>query len=179
MLNKRAWTLIVACLLLLGAIQTWATLTKDFEARGADVKDGWSWLRQTGAAANWEFGALPDGETPSNPRACNVRLKALVAPGGNGEPGHDKHMTLKVESGGYGYVFSVVLRDGEAVLGQRSLIRGTDKVALKRLCRTFTETGSLNVSYAWRPTREACCRDNPDYPHHVGVKAESVEVVYR
>lgn len=179
MLNKRAWMLIVAGLLLLGALQTWATLTKDFDAQGADVKDGWSWLRDTGASATWDFGPLPAGEMPSNTRACEVRLKALIAPGGEAAPGHDKHMTLKMESEGYGYVFSVVLKDGEAVLGQKSLSRGSDRVALKRLCRTYAETGSLQISYAFRPTREACCHNNPDYPHHVGLKADSVEVVYR
>lgn len=179
MLNKRAWTLIIAGLLLLGTLQAWATLTKNFEAQGADVQEGWSWLRETGAAATWNFGALPAGEVPSNARACEVQVKALIAPGGDAAPGHDKHMTLKMESGGYSYIFSVVLEDGEAVLGQKNLTRGTDRVALKRLCRTYAETGSLQVSYAYRPTREACCRNNPDYPHHVGLKADSVEVVYR
>lgn len=179
MLKKRAWTFIIAGLLLLGTLQAWATLTKNFEAQGADVQEGWSWLRETGAAATWDLGALPAGEMPSNTRACEVQIKALIAPGGDAAPGHEKHMTLKMESGGYAYIFSVVLEDGQAVLGQKNLSRGTDRVALKRLCRTYAETGSLQVSYAYRPTREACCRNNPDYPHHVGVKADSVEVVYQ
>jgi len=111
-------------------------------------------------------------------------MTGLVAPMEKAPVGHEKHLALTVASGDYSYQFRVFLNNdadsttSTALLSQATMRRGSDRIALKRLCRTYAETGSLQVDYAWRPSIEICCRNNPKYPHHVAVSAESAQVLY-
>ena len=196
MFSKRVW--MIACiallaLLVLGVVQAWAILTQDFTAENADHVAGWSWLREKGDSASWEFGAVPEAELPAKPGRCELRIKALVTPMTGGGSGHDKHLTMILRSGAYSHSFPVFLHNearltktdsqgagygAEAVLSPSRLTRGSDKIALKRLCRTYSETGVLTVDYAWRPSEEPCCHNDPEYPHHVAVSSESVQVTF-
>ena len=128
---------------------------------------------------------MPEGTTPDDPAACQIRMTGLVAPVEKAPVGHEKHLTLTVASGDFTHQFRVFLNNDDtdsttstALLSPATMRRGSDRIALKRLCRTYAETGSMQVDYAWRPSLEICCRNSPKYPHHVAVSAESVQVLY-
>lgn len=184
MSTKHAWMIVCATLLLLAAaIPISAIVAAHFETENADETADWRWLRQDDATATWSF-EMPAGTTVEEPTACEIRMTGLVAPHKDAPVGHEKHLALTVASGDYSYRFRVFLDDeagsttSTALLSQGTLRRGSDRVALKRLCRTYLETGSLDVDYTWRPSIEVCCHNNPKVPHHVAVSAQSVQVLF-
>lgn len=183
MSTKHAWMIVSATLLLLAAVPISAIIAANFVTENAEETTDWHWLRQGDATATWSF-EMPAGPALEKPTACEIRLTGLVAPKKDAPAGHEKHLALTVASGDYSYRFRVLLNDeagstmSTALLSQATLRRGSDRIALKRLCRTYAETGSLQVDYAWRPSIEACCHNNPKIPHHVAVSAESVQVLF-
>ncbi len=178
-LGKSIALLAIAAMLLPTLAE--AKISTNWKQRNGTFISGWYWLRDSGDAATWAI-THDESSLPEDVK-CEIWLSALVTHKASGGSGHDKRISLQLQSGTVKRNIVLTLDNRAPVTMDDSRGKGyevkqqilsSSSSGFRDVCAEFKSTRRLRIQYNWKPTKEACCKRDGRYPHHVAVNRETM-----